>query len=98
MTRMIGSHSQLRNWQLQVPKNRKVFRRIFGSSGEHANKRHIGSALCLKLDQGAGKDGYMALPKSGISNKHLLQSFPAVARSPPSSCTQSAACTAPVGR
>lgn len=30
--RMTGSHSELRNWRFQVPKNRKVFRRILGSS------------------------------------------------------------------
>jgi hypothetical protein len=27
--RMTGSHSELRDWRFQVPKNRKVFRRIF---------------------------------------------------------------------
>jgi hypothetical protein len=54
---MTGSYSKLRNWQFQVPKNRKVFRHIFSSSSEHAEKRHIATALCLTLDQGAGKGG-----------------------------------------
>ena len=50
---MSGSHSELRNWQFQVPENRKVFRRILGASlqakgnspDESAEKRHIYSIL-----------------------------------------------------
>jgi len=59
---MTGSHSELRNWQFQVPKNRKVFRRILAVSlqakttarPETAEKRHICSLLGDNLNQGAG--------------------------------------------
>src|SRR5215469_6141695 len=57
--RTTGSHSELRNCQFQVPKNRKVFRRIFWmrleadgcSSRGHPKKRYIDSTLWCNFDQ-----------------------------------------------
>jgi hypothetical protein len=56
---MTGSHSELRYCRFQVPKNRKVFRRIFEgvASGERQLARwkaNIRSKLWDDLDQGAG--------------------------------------------
>jgi hypothetical protein len=60
---MTGSHSELRNWQSQVPKNRKVFRRILSHPlqatvnppARAAEKPHSCSVLRHNLGQKAAE-------------------------------------------